>query len=347
VLKQNAPSTARERLTEAVSTAPQRPRSRLIYWLIALALAAVLLYFSLRGIEWSAVWQTLARADLGLIALSSGIVTLGLFMRAVRWRVLLQAQGRVDVAIAFWATSAGYFGNNFLPARAGELVRTMMVSARCGLGKMFVLTTALSERMCDAITLVVISSVVLLTLPVRPGWFDRAAKPFAILGLSGVICIAVLPKLEGALRHLIGLLPGSGALKEKLRHAMEQILIGIRSFHDAGRLTRFLSLTMVIWLNDALAVIVSMRALGMNVSWGIALLLTAGLGLGSALPSTPGYVGIYQFVAVSVLTPFGFSRTNAIAYILLGQALQYVVIGFWGVIGFARSRRLAQSAAAT
>ena len=39
------------------------------------------------------------------------------------------------------------------------------------------------------------------------------------------------------------------------------------------------------------------------------------MGLASALPSTPGYVGIYQFVAVSVLTPFGFSRTDAIAYI--------------------------------
>ena len=32
-------------------------------------------------------------------------------------------------------------------------------------------------------------------------------------------------------------------------------------------------------------------------------------------------LGIYQFVAVSVLTPFGFSRTDAIAYILVAQAL--------------------------
>jgi hypothetical protein len=42
-------------------------------------------------------------------------------------------------------------------------------------------------------------------------------------------------------------------------------------------------------------------------------------GLGSALPSTPGYVGIYQFAAVSALTPFGFSRADAIAYVLVAQ----------------------------
>ncbi len=70
----------------------------------------------------------------------------------------------------------------------------------------------------------------------------------------------------------------------------------------------------------------------------IALLLVTGLGLGSALPSTPGYIGIYQFVAVSVLTPFGFTKTNAIAYILLSQALQYALITFWGALGMARSR---------
>lgn len=339
------PSSARERLASTVSAAPQKPRSRLVYWAIALVLAGVLLYYSLRGIEWGAVWHTLAQANLALVGLAAALVTFGLFLRSVRWRVLLQAQGHVDVATAFWATSAGYFGNNFLPARAGELVRTMMVSSRCGLGKMFVLTTALSERMCDAITLVVISSVVLLTLPMRPGWFDHAARPFAILGLGGVLSIAILPKLEGLLRYLLGLLPIPHGLRDKLRHAMEQILIGIRSFHDPGRLLRFLALTMVIWFGDGIGTIFGMKALGMSVSLPLALLLIAGLGLGSALPSTPGYVGIYQFVAVSVLTPFGFSRTNAIAYILLAQALQYVVITCWGLIGFTRARTSAPLAA--
>jgi uncharacterized membrane protein YbhN (UPF0104 family) len=61
--------------------------------------------------------------------------------------------------------------------------------------------------------------------------------------------------------------------------------------------------------------------------------------VGSALPSTPGYVGIYQFVAVTVLTPFGFSRADAIAFIVVAQALMYVVIGFWGAIGLSRYRR--------
>ena len=311
-----------------------------IYWAGALALAAVLLYFSLRGIEWRQVWRILTRADLRYVGLALGLAWAALIFRAIRWRILLQSRGPVTIPAAFWATSAGYLGNNFLPGRAGELVRTVMVSAESGLGRTFVLTTALSERMCDAITLVLISSVVLLTLPVRPGWFDRAARPFAILGFAAVTLIAVLPRLERLWRHLLLRFPLPHTLRDKLLHVMEQVLSGIRAFHDAGRVFRFFISTMVIWVLDGFGTVAGMHALGMSITLPLAFLLITGLALGSALPSTPGYVGIYQFVAVSVLTPFGFSRTNAIAYILLAQALQYVLITFWGLLALARARGL-------
>jgi uncharacterized membrane protein YbhN (UPF0104 family) len=99
----------------------------------------------------------------------------------------------------------------------------------------------------------------------------------------------------------------------------------------------------VIWTLDAVGTVIVGAALGFRIPIAVAFLLIAGLGLGSALPSTPGYVGIYQFVAVTVLTPFGFSRTDAIAYILVAQALIYVVIGFWGSLGLWHYRRARRS----
>ena len=56
----------------------------------------------------------------------------------------------------------------------------------------------------------------------------------------------------------------------------------------------------------------------------MAILLLTGLGLGSALPSTPGYVGIYQFVAVTVLGPMGIAKSQALAFILVVQAYGYI-----------------------
>jgi uncharacterized membrane protein YbhN (UPF0104 family) len=57
----------------------------------------------------------------------------------------------------------------------------------------------------------------------------------------------------------------------------------------------------------------------------MAMLLLTGLGLSSALPSTPGYVGIYQFVAVTVLAPLGIAKSSALAFILVLQAFGYAM----------------------
>jgi uncharacterized protein (TIRG00374 family) len=323
----------------SIEIAPPRRRSKAGYWIAAFALAAILLYYSLRGIQWGEVWRILTRASLLYVGFTSALVTIALFLRAMRWRVLLRAAGPVNIPSAFWATAAGYFGNNFLPARAGELVRTVMVSTRWSINSAFVLTTALSERICDALVLVIITSAVLLVLPQKPGWIEHAKVPFVIGGLGGVLCIALLPRLERTWHSVLKRIPLPDSLREKMREVLEHILLGIGTFHNAKRLTAFVGLTGVIWCCDSLGTVVGMRSLGLTISFPLAFLLIAGLGLGSAMPSTPGYVGIYQFVAVSVLTPFGFTKVNAIAYILLVQAVQYVVITFWGTLGLTWQRR--------
>jgi uncharacterized protein (TIRG00374 family) len=315
------------------------PRVRAIYWIVALALAAALLYYSLRGIDWRRVWEILRGARPAAVVLAWATISLVVFLRSLRWRVLLSAGKPVSVPLAFWATTAGYLGNNLLPARAGELVRTLMIGRRTGMSTAFVLTTALSERVADAIAVIAISAAVLLAMPNPPGWLAGAARPFAIAGLCGAAAIAFLPAFEALYFRILKRVPVPPALREKLEGVLGHAIQGIRSFHDRRRLARFAALTAVIWTIDAVIAVICAAALGLDMPVPVAFLLVASLGLGSALPSTPGYVGIYQFVAVGILTPFGFRRTDAIAYILLLQALQYSVILFWGLIGVAKGRK--------
>ena len=315
------------------------PRPHAGYWIASFALAGVLLYYSLRGIEWSRVWSLVKGARMQGVALALTLMTIALFLRAMRWRILLSAEKLVSIPLAFWATSAGYLGNNVLPARAGEVVRTVMLSSRSGISRAFVLTTALSERVADAIVLITISGVTLITHPEKTGWLADAARPFAIIGLCGVAGIAFVPLFESFWFRCLEKIPVPHLLREKVEHILRQVLQGIRSFHDPRRLMGFVAFTAVIWFLDAETTVVLANSIGVGIPLPVSFLLIAGLGLGSALPSTPGYVGIYQFVAVTVLTPFGLSRTDAIAYILLLQAIGYLCILSWGLMGIAWSRR--------
>jgi glycosyltransferase 2 family protein len=302
---------------------------------VAIVLAAVLLYYSLRGIEWKEVGRIIANANRRVLLFAAFLATCSLLLRSLRWRVLLNAEGRIGVPAVFWATAAGYFGNNFLPLRGGELLRTVMISSRSTLEMPYVLATAASERAADAIALVLIAGLALRLLPERPDWIEHAATSFAALAAAAALTIAFLPRFD---RLLSAAVRRVGAAGTRLERALDQALRGLRAFHDTGRLSLFVALTVCIWSLDAITTTIAAGALGMAIPLRASFLLIAALGLSSALPSTPGYVGIYQFVAVSVLPPFGLSRTDAIAYILVAQVMSYIVNGLWGGIGLTRYR---------
>ncbi|HTS25390.1 MAG TPA: lysylphosphatidylglycerol synthase transmembrane domain-containing protein [Bryobacteraceae bacterium] len=316
-------------------------------WALSSLLAAVLLYVSVRHVDWGRVWQTIGAAQWRYLAAATAFIAFSYFVRAVRWRILLNAEAWFSMATVFWANMAGYLGNNFLPARAGELIRSYLISNRSSLSKTYVLTTALSERLMDVIALVLWSSLVLLGLDPKPRWIQDLSGTMAIVAGLGALAIVVLPHTGSLVENLLGRVPLPEHWRNRLLGLAGQVLSGLRAFHDWGRFTGFTVLTVVIWVSDACGVLAGARALGLTISFRVALLLLTGLGLGSALPSTPGYVGIYQFVAVTVLTPFGVSRDEALAYILVAQAMASVVLVVFGLPGLYRLRAAQPVAAGT
>jgi uncharacterized membrane protein YbhN (UPF0104 family) len=302
-------------------------------WVVSLSLAAVLLYLSLRGVDWRVVWETIAGAQWRFIGLAIAIASCSCFMRAVRWRILLNAEGSLGVATVFWGNMVGYLGNAFLPARAGEIIRSVLMSRHGSLSKTYVLTTALAERLSDVIALVLWSSLILLGgVHPKPQWITNVSRSMAVVAGVGALVIVVTPHTGRLLETVLGRLP-LGRFRKPLLELAGQVLLGLRAFHQWGRFLGFAGLTAAIWTTDSFTAIVLGHGLGLDLRFPVALLLLTSLGLGSALPSTPGYVGIYQFVAVTVLGPFGIGRDTALAYILVYQALNYVLVLLYGVPG--------------
>jgi glycosyltransferase 2 family protein len=310
-------------------------RGRLSRWSLAVScvIAAILLFLSFRGVAWQDMLVTLRRARIDYLLISFATLSLSYMLRAWRWNVLLRAEANVSVLKTFWATMVGYLGNSFLPARAGEIIRSVMIGRQANLSTSYVLATALTERLIDVIALVFISLIALMSLPSVPGWLHTAVRVMAVAGAVGGIGLFIAPRIEGLLKRTLARLPLPGHLAERLTGLLEQFLLGMRALHRPGRLFGFIGLTIVIWLIDGVMAIWIAQALDLSLAFPHALLLLAALGLASAAPSTPGYVGIYQFVAVTVLAPFGFAQSQALVYIIAFQAISYAVIILWGLLG--------------
>jgi uncharacterized protein (TIRG00374 family) len=302
-------------------------------WAISILVAAVLLYFSLRGVEWGAVWRTIANAHARYLVFALATCSTSFFMRALRWRILLNAEGQLPVSTVFWGNMAGYLGNAFLPARAGELLRSLLMSRHGALSKAYVLTTALAERLADVIALVLWSSLILLGgVNPKPQWLTDVSGTMAIVAGIGAFAIAVVPHARGLVEGMLMRLP-LGRFRKPLLTLAEQVLLGLRAFHQWFRFLGFAAFTVAIWLTDAVTAMVVGRALQLSIPFSVAMLLLTALGLSSALPSTPGYVGIFQFVTVSVLGPFGIGRDSALAFILIFQAVGYVLVLLYALPG--------------
>ncbi len=296
------------------------------------------MYLALRKVSWAELWQTLLSIRLEYIGIGLLTNTLALAARAMRWGVLVSAQKRTRPLSMFWATAAGYMGNNFLPARAGELVRSIMLGKEAGISASFVLATALTERLMDVIALVMIGAWVISTIALSlPVWLYSAIQWMALAGLAALAIFLLAPRMGKWILKLLGFLHLPEKWQARLNDLVSQFLLGARALVHPGRAAAFVLLTAVVWAVDGMGNVIFSHGMGLSLRFDQALLLLVALGLSSALPSTPGFVGIYQYVAVTVLPAFGWTPSQALAYILAGQAVNVATISIWGLIGMARA----------
>jgi len=339
------PTSLLKSVTDAANQGKASQRSRWIGWL-SLLLAAIFLYLALRGVDWRAFLAVLQNVNYLLLPVALVWGSLTYLVRAARWRALLAAEKKIPVLEVFWANMAGYLGNAVLPARAGELIRAGYLRRTTGMSFSFVFATGLVERLVDLVTLIILGSTSLalagaLSVPMR-----LALTSVAMMAAIGLLGILLLPFFGGRLERLVQALPFLRATwKEKLAGFLAQFLIGLRAIVHLRRASLFLLLTAAIWLMDGLGAMLIGRLLHLPLSLAQAFVLISALGLSSAIPSTPGYVGVYQLAAKAVLVPFGFSAAAALAFILVVQALGLIVVGTWGGIALWRfSRALLRAA---
>lgn len=266
------------------------------------------------------------------------------FLRAMRWRVLLNSQKRLSPAGVFWANMAGYLGNNILPARAGEIVRAAYVSRREGIPVVFVLATGFTERLVDLAALVVIGAASVLFAVTFSTSMQEAFKSFAIIAVIGVAFIFLLPFFQDWVLRIFHAFPFlNSSLKKKLEELFLHFVDGVKVIWQPRHGLPFLFFTILIWFMDGMGMVILASSLNETLSLAQSFLLIAALGISSALPSTPGYVGVYQFVAVTILLPFGIARESALALILLVQFLNLLVVSVWGGLGLWLASRIANT----
>ena len=96
------------------------------FWLGVL-ISIVFIWLSLRGLHLNDFWKTVQKANYWWLLPGIAVYFVGVWVRAWRWHYLLGPIKKIPTKTMFPITTIGYMGNNIYPARAGEVLRAVIL----------------------------------------------------------------------------------------------------------------------------------------------------------------------------------------------------------------------------
>jgi hypothetical protein len=139
-----------------------------------------------------------------------------------------------------------------------------------------------------------------------------------------VIAVALLALGIVAARAYTRRRPGGRRHRNLVRRFARDVLDGLSEPLGMTRTQELVLLSIAAWLTWALGAYLVAQSVGIELTILQAIFVTAALNLGVAIPSSPGFVGTYQWLGVSALALFGVPQDSALAYAIVLQAVWYV-----------------------
>jgi len=125
----------------------------------------------------------------------------------------------------------------------------------------------------------------------------------------------------------------------KLDHFLSEMKLEFKSFQSGKAGLKIFMMAALVLISDYIAVAASLSAFNLELHYIAALLLWVFLALGSALPSAPGYVGVYQLASILALSFFAIDASVAVAVALFLQILIVIVVSLMVLFGVIVNRK--------
>ena len=298
-------------------------RLRTVVALVGVPIGLVFLWLAVRNADLDAVWDSLRAADAGLVALATAAFGVVYLLQSARWR-RIAATPAVGLARFYEMTVSGVAVNNVLPGRIGDFLRArwLGLAARMPAGKAF--GTVILDRAFDLVVLVGLL-VVGIAAVASSEWLVElaAAGAVVVLGFVAVLVFSrtYIDRRDRDRRE-------RGLLRRLVRDTVERLAEPFGRRH----LLVWLGLSLGAWAIWAVAALLVARSLDVELALTDALFVTAVLNLGSAVPSSPGYVGTYEWLGVASLGLLDVGHEQALAFTILLHAAWYVPTTLFGAV---------------
>jgi uncharacterized membrane protein YbhN (UPF0104 family) len=336
------------------------PKKSLLSLAVGFAISAVALYLSLRNVplaELGAYFGQVEYLWMGpaiLAALASFI------LRVWRWQVILGGGPKIGFWGAYHPLMIGFMINCILPGRVGEVARPVILKKRSGVPFSTGLATVAAERVFDLTILVVAFVAILAVVEIDPAFAVRfgeltlnkallekvagATSRMGLILILGIVLVSVDGSrrwinaiIEGSAQRLAfgppklrGLIRAGGAL---LIHLNERFATGFAVVKAPRRLLACSFLSALVWLVAVGSYyLVGLGCPQVALSYAQWFAVVVMICFFIALPSVPGYWGLWEAGGYFAMRLFGVPAEAAAGATLLNHALQMLPVMLVGLL---------------
>ena len=252
--------------------------------LLSFLLSLVCLYFAFRQINIDDIIVVINRVDLLSIVYALMITGFTFLVRSIRWRILLEKTN--SNLHSFSATThIGYFLNNILPLRAGDLARAKLLSNyHKNIKTSYVLGSLIGEKIID-LWMIGLFTIILIGL----GYTDVLGTQFTMI-LIGTYFLSSL--------IIFG--------KHRMSSQLLKYVPVLENFIDGYQLVSknkgslFLC-SIILWTTFVLYVSITLQSIGIDLKIEQVLGLTILSSIVTSIPLAPAAIGTYHLAVVYCL----------------------------------------------
>ena len=281
--------------------------------ILSFAVSLICLYLAFRQVNFNDISTTLSQGKFLYVIYAFGITGLTFLIRSIRWNTLLGNPSSYTLHHFSSATHIGYFLNNILPLRAGDLVRAKLLSNHDTTIKMsYVIGSLVGEKIID-LWIIGLFTMVLIGF----GYTDVLGTQFTLI-LVGSYCLSSL--------IIFG--------RHRISNKLLQYFPVLENFIDGYKLvsTNKLRLGMwsvLLWTTFVVYVSIALQSIGIELEIQQVLGLTILSSIVTSMPLAPAAIGTYHLAVIYCLNSLygiDLEKAQSAAIVMHSIFLVYTII---------------------
>ncbi len=337
-------------------------KKKMIFSLVSgVTISVIALYFAFRKVPFEDITEYMVSINYWWIIPSMLVALIAFIIRSLRWQLIVSSSKKIGFWHAFHPLMIGFMLNCILPARAGEVARPVILFKKDNVPFSTGFATVAAERVFDFLFLILFFVGVLTTVEIDPNLdivfgkhhlnkqtlemvFSGTIKLCLIL-ILGIVLVSI-DATRKIINDIIMKVPDfliifpltfREGIKRKickiLVSIVENIASGFSLVKDPKNMVLCIFYSFLVWLLNAFSYyVMSLGCPGINLSFSAMAASMVIICFFIALPSAPGFWGLWEAGGLFALTIFGIGSKDAAGFTLINHACQMLPVIIVGLV---------------